>query len=152
MLPAVAPGLLPLPRRDNDLRALPTQHIGPEDVLPNRLPVVVGQVQAHGRPRVVVPNLGLVDAVPVAAGVLGLEQVVDGRRDGAVALQLSIAEGLGPPALLDVGLQAELVDDLLRREFAAGGQGGLVLRQDWQGSRRQERCNVEEGVLEAHGE
>lgn len=126
----MAPGLLPLIGRNDNLRALAPEYIRAQHMLPDGLPVVVGQVQSHGSAGVVVPDLGLVDAVPVAPAGRRLEEVVDGRRDGAVAVRLGVPEGLDKVALFNVGLQAEFSNDLLRREAAAAGTVARGLRLD----------------------
>lgn len=74
------------------------EHVGAQDVVPRGRAVVARELQHEGRAGVPVPDLGGVDAMPDGGRVRALEEVVDGRADGAVAggagQQRVVAEGL----------------------------------------------------------
>ncbi|KAK4135698.1 AIP3-domain-containing protein [Trichocladium antarcticum] len=137
---AVALGALPLPRGDDHLGLVALEDIGAQHNLAHAGAVVVGERQGEGRAGVVVPDLGGVDAVPERLADGALEEVVDGGAGGAVAVgrldQQRVPEGLLEVALLRVGDEAELGDDLLGGALADGLPGAVSCLVDHRAGER----------------
>ncbi|KAI9151911.1 hypothetical protein HJFPF1_09124 [Paramyrothecium foliicola] len=145
--------LLPFICGNDDLWALATKDLRSQGPLAHRTPIIVGQEEVQGSSGVVVPNLCLVDLVPDGLALPALEEIVDGGADGAVPVRLRVTEGFHKVSLLDIGNQAKLLDDLLRRVFRAGGPAGLddgivIVRQS--GGRGQQGREKDQDAIDEH--
>lgn len=123
-------GTLPGIARNNNLRRLAVEDILAEEMLLVGRSRVIGQRKGQRSTCVVVPDLsGVGDAMPDGVAVLAFEEVVNKRAGRSVAFYCDgVFECLAVIAFFDVGLQAQLLDNILGRlrvdvECHGGGQG-----------------------------
>jgi hypothetical protein len=142
-------GPLPLSGCYDNLRRLPMEDVRAQTRLPRRRAVVQRLRERQRRAGVVVPDLGRVDLVPVRPADGAFEEVVDGGADGAVAARHEgrVAERLNEVALLRIGRQVELGDDLAGRTLThedgtvmalVGGCGGCAGHDECRGEEESE--------------
>ena len=115
---------LPGPGRDDRLGPLAGGEVGAEHDLGHRSIVGGGDRQEERAARVVVPDLGRVDPVPVRR-LVGAEQEVDGGAAAASTALGPVPPGLGELAALGMRFEAESVDGGVGIEWRAGHGASL---------------------------
>lgn len=130
-------GGLPVVGRDDQLWLFAIQDIGAEGVILGGAFVRFREAQDQGRARIVVPDFGRIDAMPVA-GFARFEQEIDAGSSGACAVCAIRDPCLAVIAAFGVGLQGEALDELV-----SCGHGASL------GEQRQKKspaCGVQAGL------
>jgi len=115
---------LPVTRRNKMLRIFSAYNIGPQPHLGHRSFIPGRGAERQRTARMPKPQLRRVNPVPVRA-LPGLEQKIDRRRAGPLAIRRLGAPGLAVPAALGMRQQAEPVDDGLCFGHARTGTSRL---------------------------